>query len=415
MKINETIINDIKNKYILIGKHLNEKTRRIWAWTEAVSLWKWWIVAISSATWLNYRTIKRWIEESKINTIVDNNDVKNNQGSKKTSIRNKWWWRKSIIEKNENIEKELEKILEPSTRWDPMSPLLWTSKSTYNIQKELTNLGFKISQRTVCDLLKQLWYSLQSNKKVNEWWKNNPDRNKQFEYIYTKTKKFQEEQEPVISVDTKKKENIWNFKNNWLEYHKKWDAPEVKVYDFMDKELWKVSPYWIYDIFQNKGFVNVWISSDTAEFAVEGIRQWWKNMWIKVYPNAKRIYINADWWWSNGSRVRLWKIELQKFANEFHLEIHVSHFPPWTSKWNKIEHRMFSFITKNWRGKPLIDRITVVNLIANTKTEKWLQIEARLDEREYLKWINISDEEIAQVNLKLEEFHWEWNYIILPN
>lgn len=405
MKNNEEKINEIRNKYNKIKEYLNEKTRRIWAWTEAISLWKWWITILKKATWLNYRTIKRWIEESKITDKEAIND----------KVRKEWWWRKTIIEKNKNIEQELEKLLEPNTRWDPMSPLLRTSKSTYNLAKELVNLGFKICQKSVCGLLKNLWYSLQSNKKVNEWWKENPDRNEQFEFIYAQTKNFQEDNQPVISVDTKKKENIWNFKNNWLEYHKKWDAPEVKVHDFVDKELWKVSPYWIYDISENNGFVNVWISSDTAEFAVESISQWRIRMWIKKYLNAKKIYITADWWWSNGSRVRLWKVELQKFANEFNLEVNVSHFPPWTSKWNKIEHKMFSFITKNWRWKPLIDRVTVVNLIANTKTEKWLKIEARLDEKEYLKWINVSDEEFANINIIRSDFHWEWNYTILPN
>jgi len=291
--------------------------------------------------------------------------------------------------------------------------LLWTAKSTRNIANELSKKDFKISHSKVCDLLKKSGYSLQANKKTNEGG-GHPDRNAQFEFINKKAKGFQKKNQPIISVDTKKKENIGNFKNNGKEYCKKKKPNEVNVYDFVDKKLGKVAPYGVYDIVQNKGWVNVGISSDTAEFAVESIRTWWQEMGKPIYPKAKEIFITADGGGSNGSRVRLWKLELQKLANELNIKIHVSHFPPGTSKWNKIEHKMFSFISQNWRGKPLIDGATVVNLISNTKTKSGLEIKARLDERQYEKGIKVSDEELEKINIKKDKFHGEWNYAVSP-
>ena len=329
-------------------------------------------------------------------------------------IRRDWWGRKKIEDKDSTIKKDLENLLEASTRWDPESPLKYTSKSTRNLLEELKKKDHKIGRTSVARLLSDMDYSLQAAKKTIEWAKKNPDRNAQFEYINNKAKLFQQQWQPVISVDTKKKENIWNYKNNWKEYHKKWQAPDVKVYDFIDKKLGKVAPYWVYDVSKNKWWVNVGISGDTAQFAVESIRRWWHKMWKNVYPDARKLYINADWWWSNWHRVKLWKIEVQKLANELGIIIHVSHFPPWTSKWNKIEHRMFSFITKNWRWKPLIDRMTVVNLIGSTKTKKWLSIKAGLDENIYKTWIQVSDKQLEEVNLMKYTFHWEWNYSIHP-
>jgi hypothetical protein len=266
----------------------------------------------------------------------------------------------------------------------------------------------------VSGLLSEVGYSLQANKKTKEGG-NHPDRDKQFQYINEKAKRFQSNKQPVISVDAKKKENIGNFKNNGREYAKKGNAPEVNVYDFIDKEKGKVTPYGVYDLAKNNGWVSVGISADTAKFAVESIRKWWTNMGKECYPNVSELYINADGGGSNGSRTRLWKIELQKLATELQVKIHVSHFPPGTSKWNKIEHRMFSFISKNWRGKPLINRATVVNLIGNTRTTKGLKISAQLDEAIYQKGIKISDRELSEVFLEKDEFHGEWNYIILPN
>ena len=397
------LLKQVKQKYKQISNYLNEKSRRIWAASEAIAIWFWWKKIVSEATKIDYKTIKRWISELE----------KPNSNELGDRIRVKWWWRKKLTEINKNLEKDLKEIIESSTRWDPESPLLWCSKSLRKIAEELSK-KYKISHNAVWSLLKNIWYSLQWNRKTQEWW-SHEDRDKQFKFIYNKTKEFQSNKQPVISVDTKKKENIGNFKNKWKEYYKKWSSPEVNVYDFIDKEKWKVNPYWVYDVEQNKWWVSVWISKDTAQFAVNSIRSWWYNMWIKIYKEAKRIYINADWWWSNGSRVRLWKTELQKLSNEIWMEIHVSHFPPWTSKWNKIEHKMFSFISKNWRWRPLIDRATVVKLIWNTTTKTWLKIQSKLDENIYEKWIKISDEELAKVNLKKEDFHGEWNYHIIPS
>ena len=397
------LLKQVKQKYKQISNYLNEKSRRIWAASEAIAIWFWWKKIVSEATKIDYKTIKRWISELE----------KPNSNELGDRIRVKWWWRKKLTEINKNLEKDLKEIIESSTRWDPESPLLWCSKSLRKIAEELSK-KYKISHNAVWSLLKNIWYSLQWNRKTQEWW-SHEDRDKQFKFIYNKTKEFQSNKQPVISGDTKKKENIGNFKNEWKEYYKKWSSPEVNVYDFIDKEKWKVNPYWVYDVEQNKWWVSVWISKDTAQFAVNSIRSWWYNMWIKIYKEAKRIYINADWWWSNGSRVRLWKTELQKLSNEIWMEIHVSHFPPWTSKWNKIEHKMFSFISKNWRWRPLIDRATVVKLIWNTTTKTWLKIQSKLDENIYEKWIKISDEELAKVNLKKEDFHGEWNYHIIPS
>ena len=280
-------------------------------------------------------------------------------------------------------------------------------------EANLKNRNYKISFRSICDLLKKLGYSLQSNRKKLEG-KNHPDRNAQFEYINNKSTEFLNEGHPVISIDTKKKENIGKYKNNGVEYAKQGKPIEVNTYDFPDKKLGKVSPYGVYDIGKNKGWVNVGISSDTAKFAVNSIRTWWQHMGKETYLNTPQIYINADGGGSNGHRVRLWKTELQKLANEINKVIHVSHFPPGTSKWNKIEHRMFSYISKNWRGKPLETVETVINLISNTTTKKGLKIKAVLDKNIYKTGIEVSDEELDKVNIVRDEFHGEWNYKIVP-
>ncbi len=367
----------IKEKFNRISFCLNERSRRIWAASEAKSCGWGGVTAVYNATGISRTTIKMGILELEAKNRLDNNRIRKEGGG-----------RKKLKDINPSIINELESLVEPITRGDPESPLLWTSKSSYKLADELTARGTKVSQRTICDLLKELGYSLQSNKKTKEGG-DHPDRDAQFEYINEKTKEFQRNKQPVISVDTKKKENIGNFRNNGKDYCKKKQPTEVNVYDFIDKELGKVSPYGVYDVLQNKGWVNVGISSDTAEFAVESIRTWWQEMGKPIYPEAREIFINADCGGSNGYRTKLWKRELQKLANELNMIIHVSHFPPGTSKWNKIEHRMFSFISQNWRGKPLIDRATVVNLISNTKTKKGLEIRARLDERHYEKGINV--------------------------
>lgn len=295
-----------------------------------------------------------------------------------------------------------------------MPSLLWTSKSLRNLSKELKRDRYGISHRTVGIMLHDMGYSLKSNKKSNEG-KSEPDRNEQFEHINNKATEFTKEDQPVTSVDTKKKELIGNFKNNGREWKPDGEYDHVNVYDFPADAEGKAVPYGVYDVKRNGGWINVGIDHDTAEFAVESIRRWWKFMGRKRYPDAKRLLITADGGGSNGSRLKLWKIELQKFANEFNLIITVCHFPPGMSKWNKIEHRLFSFITKNWRGKPLTSFQVVVNLIANTRTEKGLTVGCELDTKTYEKGIVVTDEELSSVNLERDKFHGERNYTISPN
>jgi hypothetical protein len=309
------------------------------------------------------------------------------------------------------VLQELEKLVSPVTRGDPESPLRWTCKSTTKLTKELQERGFQVSQHTVWMLLDELGYSMQSNRKTREGVEH-PDRNKQFLYIAKKVEGFQELNLPVISVDTKKKELIGRFKNAGKEWEPKGCPEEVNMHDFADKELGKAVPYGVYDLTYNQGWVSVGINHDTAEFAVSTIRRWWKQMGSMLYPESKELLITADGGGSNGSRVRLWKVEIQKLAQEMKMTIHVSHFPPGTSKWNKIEHRMFSHITENWRGRPLESHAVIVNLISNTHTEKGLIIEAELDKTLYKTGIKIPDEEMKALSITYDDFHGDWNYKI---
>lgn len=308
---------------------------------------------------------------------------------------------------------DLEKLIEPTSRGDPESPLRWTSKSVRKLAEELKKLGHKVTHARVADMLHILGYSLQANRKTIEG-TSHPDRDQQFNHINEKCKEFQEENQPVISVDTKKKELVGNFKNEGKELRPKNDPINVNVYDFVDKELGKVNPYGVYDIFKNEGWVNVGIDHDTASFAVESIRRWWNMMGSKSYPEAKKLMLTADCGGSNVYRIRLWKTELQKLADESELEISVCHFPPGTSKWNKIEHRLFSHITTNWRGKPLTSYEVIVNLIAATTTAKGLKVKCMLDKNEYPKGIKITKEEVEELGIIRDEFHGEWNYTFKP-
>ena len=329
------------------------------------------------------------------------------------SIRKAGAGRKKKQEEYGDLLSQIEQIVSPHTRGDPMNPLLWTNKSLRHIQKALHEKGFKVSHVTIGDVLKSLGYSLQANKKTDEGAKE-IDRDEQFEHINATAVSFMSEGCPVISVDCKKKELIGNYKNNGSEWELQKNAPQVKVYDFVDEELGKAIPYGVYDIAKNEGWVNVGISSDTAEFAVNAIRTWWQQMGKAQYGNSKKILITADGGGSNSSRGRLWKTELQKLATETGLEISVCHFPPGTSKWNKIEHRLFAFISKNWRAKPLTSIEVVVNLIANTTTEKGLKVKAKKDEKQYQKSIKITDEELEEVKLNRNAFRGNWNYSIDP-
>jgi hypothetical protein len=328
-------------------------------------------------------------------------------------VRAKGGGRKRLTDKDPTLLRDLDALVEPTTRGDPQSPLRWTCKSTPHLVQELMERGHHVSQRSVCDLLAQLDYSLQATRKINEGGKH-ADRDAQFSHIAAMAAHYQADGDPVVSVDTKKKERIGDFKNGGREWQPKGTPEAVRVYDFIDPVLGKVAPHGVYDGGANQGGVSIGIPHDTAEFAVESIRRWWREMGQPRYPTARRLLITADCGGSNGYRVRLWKVELQKLADDLRLLSQVCHFPPGTSKWNKIEHRLFCHITENWRGRPLVSREVVVNLISNTKTAQGLRIQAQLDDRHHPAGIKISDQELAELAIERDEFHGEWNYRLKP-
>lgn len=399
---------NIAKKFSQISPYLNEKTLRIWAAVEALSIPRGGITMVAKSTGIARSTIHIGISD-----LRNTNEKVNGAINASKRMRRAGGGRKTVVENNRDLKKDLEVLVDAATRGDPESPLKWTSKSTYNLADELNAIGHKVSQRTVYTLLDNMEYSMQSNRKTKEG-SDNPDRDAQFRYISDKVKKFQLKNQPVISVDTKKKELIGEFKNNGQEWRKQGKPITTNMHDFPDKELGKVAPYGVYDLTQNKGWVSVGISHDTAEFAVSSIRSWWKEMGQAVYPNATELLITADGGGSNGSRVGLWKKELRKLSDELGLEINVCHFPPGTSKWNKIEHKMFCHITKNWRGRPLVSRETVVNLIGNTTTKTGLSIKAKLDIRQYEKGIKVTKIELENLGIIKDSFHGEWNYKISP-
>jgi hypothetical protein len=331
----------------------------------------------------------------------------------KQRVRTQGGGRKKLTHKDPTLLRDLDALVDPTSRGDPMVALRWTCKSTPRLAKELQEQGHAVSQRTVCDLLAHMGYSLQSTRKTREGG-NHPDREAQFHHIADQVAQYQTAGDPVISVDTKKKELIGDFKNGGQEWQPKGKPEEVRVYDFIDPDLGKVAPYGVYDLTANQGWMSVGIDHDTAEFAVESIRRWWREMGKPLYPRAKRLLITADCGGSNGYRVRLWRVQLQKLADELGMTIQVCHFPPGTSKWNKIEHRMFCHITQNWRGRPLLSREVVVNLIGDTTTAAGLRIQAELDENAYEAGIKVSNQELAELAIEREEFHGEWNYKIKP-
>ena len=322
--------------------------------------------------------------------------------------------RKKTVDRDATLKSDLEKLIDPVTRGDPESPLRWTCKSVRKLAEELVRLGHKVSHRMVAEMLHEAGYSLQANRKTLEG-SSHADRNEQFQHIAERVKSLLDASQPVISVDTKKKELVGPFRNNGKELRPEGDPEQVRVHDFPIPELGRAAPYGVYDIANNTGWISVGIDHDTSAFAVETIRRWWYSMAQTRYDNAKQLLITADSGGSNGSRVRLWKVELQKLADETGLEILVCHLPPGTSKWNKIEHRLFSFISQNWRGKPLVSHQVIVDLIAATTTKKGLKVRAEIDLNRYPSGVKVSDQEFAALNIERDKFHGEWNYKLVPN
>jgi len=395
----------LKRKYEEILPILNEKQTRVILAAEAKSMGRGGLSKVSALTGISRVTLNIGIKELASVTISD--IVKNER------VRKQGGGRKKEIDKNSEIEKVIEEIVNPHTMGDPMKTLLWTSKSLRNISAAAKEKGCNISHKLVGVILKNVGYSLQGNRKTDEG-SSHADRDAQFVYINNLANEFLSSKDPAISVDCKKKENVGNFKNAGTEWLPAKEPTKVKVYDFIDKELGKAIPYGVYDVGNNEGWVSVGISHDTASFAVATIRNWWNEMGEEKFSKSKRILITADGGGSNSSKCRLWKTELQVLADEIGKEISVSHFPPGTSKWNKIEHRLFSHISMNWRARPLTNIQLVVDLIASTKTSKGLKVKSKLDSVVYEKGIKIPDEELGKVNIIKDDFHEEWNYIIKP-
>ena len=403
MRADPKQIDTIKAKYDRLQLVLNERSLRIWCATEAHAIGYGGVTAVHRATRVSRITITNGLKELRQDTSLDSKRIRKPGGG-----------RKKLTDTREGLLESLDKLIEPATRGDPENPLRWSSKSTTKLAEELTKEGYNISQKSVYNLLKDQNYSLKSNKKTKEGKEDHPDRDAQFQHINKKTKEFQKNKNPVLSVDTKKKENIGNFKNQGREWMPRGEWEEVNTHDFPDKILGKAAPYGIYDMTRNEGWVNVGISHDTAEFAVNSIRTWWNNMGKELYKNCTEIMVTADCGGSNSYKTKLWKFELQKFADEIGKSITICHFPPGTSKWNKIEHRMFSHISQNWRGKPLVSLETIVELIGNTTTTTGLKIQTSVDKNHYEKGRKISDEDFESINIRRSKFQGNWNYTIRP-
>ena len=400
------VIQQIELKYRSLVSVLDERARRHWAAAEARAYGWGGVSAVSDATGMSPNTIRKGLEELAARDDAGSSGVS-------ARLRKPGGGRKRLTQTDPQLSVELDRLVAPQTRGDPQSALRWTCKSTSHLAQALSLQGHPISARTVAQLLNTAGYSLQGNRKTLEG-SAHPDRNAQFEHINAKVKRFQQGGQPVISVDTKKKELVGLYKNGGREWQRKGEPERVDVHDFPDPELGKVIPYGVFDLSRNEGWVSVGIDHDTAEFAAQAIGRWWHKMGAKRYPNAAALLITADGGGSNGSRCRLWKVALQILASRLALPIHVCHFPPGTSKWNKIEHRMFSHITQNWRGRPLISHEVIVNLIANTTTQAGLRIRAELDRGTYPTGIKISNAELAALNLKPDKFHGDWNYTVTP-
>jgi hypothetical protein len=384
---------------------MDERRRRQWAAAEARELGWGGVSLVARATGLSRPTITagmRDLEQPPQQRMLDAARVRRPGGG-----------RKRLAVTDPDLLTALEALIDPVTRGDPESPLRWTCKSTRRLADELTRQRHPVGPRTVATLLHEAGYSLQANRKTREG-SSHPDRNAQFEHINTQVVTFHRQRQPVISVDTKKKELVGDFKNGGREWRPQGTPEEVRVHDFQDKQLGKAIPYGVYDLASNEGWVSVGITHDTARFAVASIRRWWTEMGAARFPRARKLMITADGGGSNSSRNRLWKLALQELADELGLPLHVCHFPPGTSKWNKIEHRLFSFITHNWRGKPLVSHQAIVNLIASTTTRTGLIVKAALDTNHYETSVKVPDEELACLNLTRDEFHGDWNYKLSP-
>ena len=401
-----TAIKRMEMVYSELAPLLTERSRRQWAAAEAKAYGWGGIQAVRAASGMSANTIRKGLSELA-------NRAMNTDSADLGRVRQVGGGRKAQTALDPDLAVALERLIDPTTRGDPQSPLRWTCKSTTRLATELTKQGHPVSASTVGRLLRAAGYSLQSNRKTQEG-ADHPDRNAQFEYIQATVLDCQQGGQPVISVDTKKKELIGEFRNVGREWQPEGEPVEVKVHDFIDTAVGKAIPYGVYDLTENQGWVSVGIDHDTARFAAEAIRRWWRRMGVKAYGQARELLITADGGGSNGSRSRLWKVALQYLATALGIPIRVCHFPPGTSKWNKIEHRMFCHITQNWRGRPLVSHEVIINLIAATSTRHGLKIKAALDDGRYPTGTKVSDDELAAVHLKPAEFHGDWNYQILP-
>jgi hypothetical protein len=395
----------IREKFVALAPVMDERTRRLWAATEAKALGHSGQTLVARATGMSRSTLHLGLRE-----LARDAAPALAPGQR---VRRRGAGRKALTERDPTLVAALETLVEPTSRGDPQSPLRWTCMSVRQLATELHRQGHTVERQTVAHLLAALGYSLQANRKTKEG-AAHPDRNAQFAYINTRVRAFQKRGYPVVSVDTKKKELVGDFKNGGQEWRPQGQPERVRVYDFVDEDLGKAIPYGVYDQAANLGWVNVGVDHDTAAFAVESLRRWWAHMGSQRYPSVPALLITADGGGSNGSRNRLWKVALQQLANDIGLRMAVCHFPPGTSKWNKIEHRMFSHISMNWRGRPLISHEVMVNLIANTTTQQGLTIKAALDTGRYPIGIKVTDQEFEKVKLKQSKFHGEWNYTIMP-
>ena len=401
-------ITQLTDKYAAVASTLTERGRRFWAAAEARSLGRGGIKRVAEVTGLSRRTVERGIKELKAPVARAQKVALAPQASRRPGAG-----RKRLGVKYPKLLVDLNGLVDPATRGHPQSALRWSAKSTGKLAAQLQELGHQVSERSVAGILKAQGYSLQAMRKTKEGGLHE-DRNAQFEHIASRVREFQCQGQPVVSIDAKKKELVGTYANKGREWQPKGRPEQANVYDFVDQELGKVTPYGVYDLQHNVGWVSVGIDHDTAEFAVQTLRRWWAEMGQALYPKAKRLLITADGGGSNGSRVRLWKVALAQFAQESGLEISVCHFPPGTSKWNKIEHRMFAFISLNWRGRALATRQIIVSLIGQTTTKSGLKIRADLDEGLYPTGRKVLDAEMAALNLKRDAFHPEWNYSLAP-